>query len=57
MGRPKKSDKFDGFISFPCHKTLIRDLEVFRAKNGLRSRGEAARLIISRAASGKDGGK
>lgn len=53
MGRPKKVDKFDAFVSFPCHKAMAEALEVYRAKNGLRSKGEAARQIIAKATGGK----
>jgi hypothetical protein len=53
MGRPKKADKFDAFISFPCHKAMAEALEVYRARNGLRSKGEAVRQIIAKATGGK----
>jgi hypothetical protein len=49
MGRPPKPDKFDAFISFPCHKPLADALEAYRKKHGLRSKGEAGREIIAKA--------
>lgn len=55
MGRPVKTDKFDAFVSFPCHKELAAALEAYRAKNGLRSKGEAARQIIAKATGAKVG--
>lgn len=53
MGRPLKPDKFDAFVSFPCRKALADALEAYRAKNGLRSKGEAARQIIAKAVGAK----
>lgn len=53
MGRPPKSDKFDAQIAFQCHQWLKDAVEAYRAGHGLRSEGEALRLMVQKVTGAK----